>query len=226
MRISTVVVAAGEGRRFGADKPFAELRGKTILDWSLASFQDHELVSEIVLVLKEKAAGLDFSRRYSKISHVVRGGPRRQDSVEAGFRRLDPEREPIVLIHDGVRPLVDTDLIARIAVAAADRGAAVPGLAVEDTIKRIIKGKVKETVPRADLMKIQTPQGFRYPVLAAALKWGRERHETATDEAVLAEQAGFPVYMVPGEKANIKITEPEDLRFAEVWLEYSDRSRL
>lgn len=226
MRVSSVIVAAGVGRRFGGDKPFAELKGKTVLDWSLEPFQEHKMVSEIVLVLKDETSGLDFSRRYPKISHVVRGGRRRQDSVEAGFRRLDPEQAAIVLIHDGVRPLVNPGLIERIAAAAAERGAAVPGIPVEDTIKRIINGKVKETIPRADMMKIQTPQGFRYPVLAAALKGRREINETATDEAVLVEQAGFPVYVVPGEKANIKITEPEDMQFAEAWLEYSDRSGL
>jgi len=226
MKVSTIVVAAGDGRRFGADKPFVDLGGKAVLDWSLEAFQDHEMVSEIILVLKDETAGHDFTRRYSKISQVVRGGLRRQDSVDAGFRGLDPERTLIVLIHDGVRPLVGAGLIARIAAVAADRGAVVPGLPVEDTIKRIVNGKVEETVQRTGLMKIQTPQGFRYDVLASALDWGRDRNQAATDEAFLAEQAGFPVYMIPGEKANIKITEPEDLILAEVWLEHSDRSRL
>lgn len=226
MRASVIVVAAGAGRRFGSDKTLAVLGGKTVLDWSLESFQNHQDVFEIVLVLKDETIGLDFARRYSKISHVAAGGCRRQDSVEAGFRRLNPDPASIVLVHDGVRPLVGAGLIGRIAAAAADHGAVVPVLPVEDTIKRVEKDMVGETVPRTNLMRAQTPQGFLYPILASALDWGRDQNQTATDEAFLAEQAGFPVHVVPGEKGNIKITEPEDLALAEVWLEYSGRSRL
>lgn len=226
MRISVIVVAAGAARRFGSDKTQAVLGGKTVLDWSLRSFQNHVDVLEIVLVLKDETTGPDFARRYPKISHVVRGGRRRQDSVEAGFRRLNPAPASIVLVHDGARPLVGAGLIGRIAAAAAEHGAVVPVIPVEDTIKRIANETVCETIPRANLMRIQTPQGFRYAVLASALEWGRDQNQNATDEAFLAEQAGFPVHVVPGEKANIKITEPEDLEIAEVWLEYSDRSRI
>ena len=113
-RTAAVIVAAGSGARFGGPKQFALLGGRPLVDWSCEAFQTHPRVDDIVLVLPEPRPERITSRRFSKIVDVVSGGARRQDSVRAGFDRLDPARTGFVLVHDGARPLVSADLIDRV----------------------------------------------------------------------------------------------------------------
>lgn len=218
-RVSAIIVAAGKGKRFGSSKQFALLKGKSVLDWCLEKFEANKSVAEIILVLRDENLRGKYIGRYHKIAAVARGGERRQDSVLSGLRRIDPEKADIVLVHDGVRPLVEQDLINRVIAAAQEKGAAVPAIPIEETIKLIEKQEVRQTLDREKLFRIQTPQGFTYGILKHALDKAREDNFYGTDEASLVERTGKRVAVVAGEPKNIKITTREDLKIAEALLE-------
>lgn len=217
-RVSVIVVAAGEGKRFGGAKPYALLKGKPILEWSLEAFEAHENVDEVILILRDDSRKKDYSARYTKIVSVARGGEKRQDSVLAGFRQIDPTKAEIVLVHDGVRPLVSSELIGRIIEAVQEKGAAVPVIPLKDTVKRVDGQEVKQTLEREKLFRVQTPQGFDYSVLKTAFDQAGKEDFYGTDEAVLVERTGKRVYVVQGDPRNIKITTPEDIKIAEAFL--------
>ncbi len=218
-KVSAIVVAAGAGRRFGSAKQFALLRGKTVLEACLEAIAGHPEVDEIVLVLPAGESGAQYRERWSKIVAVVRGGEKRQDSVAHGFARLGSGPADLVLVHDGVRPLVSREVISRVISRAGETGAAVAAVPVEDTIKEAAGGFVVRTLERDNLQHIQTPQAFRYKVLDGALRRAREDGFYGTDEAALVERTGHPVAVVPGDRRNIKITTAADLKIAEAWLE-------
>lgn len=217
--VTAIIVAAGEGRRFGFSKQFALLGGKPVLDRCLEIFEAHKNVAAIVLVLKDVGLKKEYLQRFKKIVAVAKGGKRRQDSVFSGFSQVDPEKTEIVLVHDGVRSLVSEDLIDRVIEAARQAGAAVPAIPVEDTIKLVEGDEVSRTLEREQLFRIQTPQGFSYPILKEALDRARKENFYGTDEASLAERIGKKVFIVPGDNKNIKVTTPEDLKIAEALLE-------
>lgn len=217
--VTAIIVAAGEGKRFGSAKQFAHLKDKPVLDWALEAFEAHMKVAEIIMVVKEDWLREKYQSRYKKLTSVVRGGERRQDSVMAGFSLVDPEKTSIVLIHDGVRPLVGKDLITRIIEGVNQEGVAIPAIAVGDTIKQVKGERVIRTLDRESLFRIQTPQGFSYSILAEALKRAKEDDFYGTDEASLVERIGEEVYVVEGDTRNLKITTPEDIQIAEALLE-------
>jgi 2-C-methyl-D-erythritol 4-phosphate cytidylyltransferase len=216
---SAIIVAAGAGTRFGEPKQFAYLRAKPVLEWTLERFQAHPGIGALVLVLPDESDFKHYRLRYPKIVEIVRGGERRQDSVWQGFRILSVADPEIVLVHDGARPLVPADLISRVIETARADGAAVPVLAVEDTVKEVRDGKISATVDRTHLVRAQTPQGFRYDVLKKALDAARHARFTGTDEAALVERIGLPVTAVAGDPRNIKITTPVDIPLAEALLD-------
>lgn len=219
MYVSAVIVAAGQSRRFGSLKQFAPLKGKSVLAWSVRAFDEHPRVSEIILVLADEKQGRKFKNAFPKISTVAKGGVRRQDSVFEGFRRIDPRRADIVLVHDGARPLVTEDLIQRIIEKTEARGAAVPVIPLDDTVKETAGGEILRTLDRAALVRVQTPQGFSYNLLKRALEKAKRDGAFGTDEAALVERLGAKVFTVPGDPKNIKITTPWDFKMAEALLE-------
>ncbi len=218
-KVTAIIVAAGEGRRFGSAKPFARLKGRAVLDRTLAVFETHPEVDEIILVVREESVEEASGVRPGKVAAVVGGGPRRQDSVRLGFERLSCGPEDIVLVHDGVRPLAGGELISRVIAKARECGAAIPVVPVEDTIKEAAGGVVIRTLERGHLCRVQTPQGFSREVLGRALQRAREDEFSGTDEAGLVERTGHPVAVVAGDARNIKITSPGDIKIAEAFLE-------
>jgi 2-C-methyl-D-erythritol 4-phosphate cytidylyltransferase len=192
-----VVVAAGSGTRFGKPKHAVELEGRPLFEWARATLL--EAGCRGVVVVGDVPGG-------------VAGGPRRRDSVAAGLSELPPEAD-LVLIHDAARPLASVRLAQRVIVRlrGGDVAAVVPAVAVRDTVKRVEGDVVVETVPRDDLVAVQTPQGFVLADLRAAHAAG---DEDATDDAALIERFGGRVVTVPGEPSNLKITYPDDLRLA------------
>jgi 2-C-methyl-D-erythritol 4-phosphate cytidylyltransferase len=214
-RTAAVIVAAGAGSRFGGAKQFAVFGGRPLFEWSCDVFQAHPGVDDIVLVLPEARTRIPDPGRFSKMIDVVPGGERRQDSVAAGFARLDPERTGFVLVHDGARPLLRPDLIDRVLGEAKKTGAAVPVVPPEDTIKEILDGRILRTLDRGRLGRVQTPQGFAYDVLRRALARAAADGFAGTDESGLVERLGVPVAAVDGDPRNLKITTPLDLIFAE-----------
>jgi 2-C-methyl-D-erythritol 4-phosphate cytidylyltransferase len=216
---SAIIVAAGVGTRFGEPKQFAYLKGKPVLEWTLERFQAHPEVDALILVLPDDDGLKHYGMRYPKVVDCVRGGERRQDSVWQGFRLLDAAAPEVILVHDGARPLVAADLVSRVIAAARADGAAVPVLAIEDTIKEVRDGRVARTVDRTVLARAQTPQGFRFEVLKKVLEAARRDRFYGTDEAALAERLGIPVTAVAGDPRNIKITTPVDMNIAEALLD-------
>lgn len=218
-RISAIIVAAGEGKRYGSSKQTAMLKGKTVLDRCLETFETHKNISEIILVLNDKEQGQQYLDKYRKISAVIGGGKERQDSVKAGFGLIDPDTADIVLVHDGVRPLVNPDLIDRVIDKTREKGAAIPVIPVVDTIKRVEGEKILCTVDRKKLFRVQTPQGYDHGILRKALENVDKNNYNGTDEAFLVEKMGNAVFVVAGDTRNIKITTPKDIRIAEAFLE-------
>jgi len=215
MQVSAIIAAGGAGRRLGNAKPkqLLDIGGGSMLSHSLRAFLDHPRVSEVVLVKPAGPLALLLADLSSTQKlRTVDGGPRRQDSVANGFEAADIRSE-VILIHDAARPFVTADLISRTIDAAAEHGAAIAALPSRDTVKRVDGGVIVDTIPRESIYLAQTPQGFRRDVLAAAVRLGREGIE-ATDEAGLAERAGFRVHVVDGDSGNVKITTEDDLMAA------------
>ena len=217
-RVTALIVAAGEGRRFGGPKPFALLGGRPILERCIDAFENHEGVDAIVLVLAGRDVGEGFAGRFRKVVAAVAGGPRRQASVRNGFNAVHGSGRDIVLIHDGARPLAGSALIGRVIDEASRSGAAVPVLPLEDTVKEVRDSAVVRTHDRTAIFRAQTPQGFFYEVLEEAFAAAERDAFSGTDEAMLVERTGRLVAAVAGDPRNIKITTPLDLKIAEVLL--------
>lgn len=217
-RAGAVILAAGVSRRMGFDKMMADLGGMPVLARTVAVFEACPEVQQIVLVMGsdnlEWGKSLVTRFRWTKVSRVCVGGTHRQDSAIRGLRELHGCRW--VAIHDGARPLVDRDIIARGLKEAAQTGAAIAAVPVKDTIKVVDhKGFIASTPSRATLWAAQTPQVFRYDLIVGAYE---RLAEEVTDDAQALELAGLPVKVYMGSYDNIKITTPEDLEVADVVL--------
>jgi 2-C-methyl-D-erythritol 4-phosphate cytidylyltransferase/2-C-methyl-D-erythritol 2,4-cyclodiphosphate synthase len=222
MYVTAIIAAGGRGRRLGGARPkqLLALDGRTMLERSIEAFLAQPSIDEVVVALPPDVA-LDPPRGLRaapKPLRMVAGGARRQDSVSNAFAAAAPASD-LFVIHDAARPFVSADLIGRTIEAAAAHGAAIAAIAASDTVKRVRPpdpasagaGRVvQETLDRESIFLAQTPQGFRRDVLAAAVALGQSDVE-ATDEATLAERAGYAVHVVAGEAGNIKITTAEDL---------------
>lgn len=217
MRVAAIIAAGGRGLRAGGGVPkqLRSIGGRTLLELALAPFDRSARVGEIVVVLPPALAadppvGLQAVETPLR---VVAGGRRRQDSVAAGLDAVG-DAASLVLVHDAARPFCSRALIGRVIDAAAEAGAAVPAVRATDTVKRSADADghavVAATLPRERIHLAQTPQGFRADVLRAAVALGR-RGVDATDEALLAERAGYTVRLVEGDPENVKVTTPADL---------------
>lgn len=228
MRVAAIIPAAGLGRRMQHDTPktYLHLAGKPILIHTLEVFEKVPEVHEVVVVVHPE--DLEFCQEevieaypLKKVLRLVPGGKERQDSVYNALRVLwkHAKELDIILVHDGVRPLVDPAQVGKVVAAARRHGGAVLGIPCQDTLKRInARGEVQGTVDRRELWQIQTPQAFRAALLWRAYQEAMERGFYATDEAALVEALGETVVVVPGSPLNLKITTPDDLKIAEAIL--------
>ena len=202
----TIIVAAGSGERFGAPKQLLPFGAARVVDHAVATAA---AVSEGVVVVVPPNSSWTVEGAV-----MVPGGATRSESVRGGLGAI-PDAADIVLVHDAARPLATRPLFERIVAAVRDGAdGAVPGLTMSDTVKRVDHDVVVETVPRAALVTVQTPQGFRASVLRAAYAGGAE----GTDDASVVEAMGATVVVVAGERDNFKITEPGDLERAKTVL--------
>jgi 2-C-methyl-D-erythritol 4-phosphate cytidylyltransferase len=219
VKVAAVIVAAGDSQRMdGIDKAMASLGGRPVLARVIDTFQNCDKVDQIIVVMNSKNIGqakmLVAQEKWNKVTDVVVGGKRRQDSVMEGLKKL--KQCEWIIIHDGARPLMRADLIVKGLDAAKETGAAAPAVPVTDTIK-FIKGSdiVVQTLPRENLRAVQTPQVFRFDVVQNTYKFAAGDY---TDDASQVEKAGFKVKLFPGARDNIKITTKDDLAIAEVLL--------
>ena len=225
-QVCTLIPAAGKGHRMqrAVKKPYIELAEKPILSHTIQRFEQNSAVDAIFVIVDET----DFAACYAtvlepyaftKVQRLVAGGATRQESVQNGIRAL-PVDTDFVIVHDGVRPFVTDETIFACLAAADKYGAAIAAVPVKDTIKVANPDSfVLETPTRERLWAVQTPQVFRKSLLIEAHQMAEQRQLTATDDAALVEQLGFPVKLVRGNYENLKITTPVDLQIAAVLLE-------
>jgi 2-C-methyl-D-erythritol 4-phosphate cytidylyltransferase/2-C-methyl-D-erythritol 2,4-cyclodiphosphate synthase len=221
-KVAAVVVAAGRGYRAGGDMPkqYRAIAGEPVIRPTLTAFLRHPQVDAVQPVIhpddadafRAATAGLD------NLLPPVPGGATRQASVRAGLQALRAAAPELVLIHDAARPFLSGDLISRAIAAAKQHGAAVPAIAITDTVKQIdAQDMISETLDRSRLRTVQTPQAFAYDLIVAfhgrAAAAGREDF---TDDAALAEWAGHRVNAFPGESTNVKLTTNDDFERAEM----------
>jgi len=214
-----LIVAAGRGERAqtGAatapPKQYQALGGRPVLRWAVEAFLAHKDISGVQMVIRDQ----DRSHYDSAVAGLalrppVPGGTTRQESVRRGLEALATSRPDRVLIHDGARPLVSGPLISRVVGALDSAEAAVPLIALADTLRRkTAQGYAIQ--PREDLFRAQTPQGFRFPAILDAHR--KFAAETVTDDFALAERAGMSLATVVGEEINLKLTTPEDFTLAQ-----------
>lgn len=217
---TVILVAAGKSERMGqnTDKAFLSLGSKPVVAWSLLAFEQCPDIDQIVLVVRKDqvlaAKSVVQMFGISKIRSIVAGGSRRQDSVLSGMKEMDPETR-IVIVHDGARPCVASELISETIKCAKRNGCGIAASRVWDTIKYVERGAtVDHTVDRAKLWAVQTPQAFNAGLLQRAYRAVEEQKVTVTDEASAVELIGEPVRLVEWPRPNIKITTAEDLPLA------------
>ena len=219
MKVGAIIPAAGRGKRIGASVPkqFLEIQGEPLLHHTLTVFAYCKLISYVILVMPRAdvdEVGKDWLNKYEIVREVVVGGEQRQDSVYNGFNSLE-EKTDIVVVHDGVRPFTTSQMITATVEGAQQYGAAITAIPVSDTVKQVVDGFVKQTIPREGLWRVQTPQAFQYGLLQKAFKKAKEDSYYGTDEGALIEYIGKGVKIVPGSELNIKITRKEDLALGE-----------
>jgi 2-C-methyl-D-erythritol 4-phosphate cytidylyltransferase/2-C-methyl-D-erythritol 2,4-cyclodiphosphate synthase len=211
-----VIVAAGRGTRFGGALPkqYLALGGASVLRHAVAAFAEHPRITDVQVVIRDEDRALfDEAVAGLAVMPPVPGGAERQDSVRLGLEALVPHDPALVLIHDGARPFPDAALIERV-IDALDRApAAIPGLPVGDTLKRVEDGRVRDTIDRAQLWRAQTPQGFHFRAILGAHR--EAVGKVLTDDSAVAEAAGMIPVTVPGSEDNLKVTTAQDLAAAE-----------
>lgn len=224
MRYEVVLPAAGSGKRMGAghNKLFLQLAGKPILMHTLTVFEEDANCTGIWLAVKpeERSTIEEMIAQYgiTKVKGLPDGGEERQHSVHSCIKEM--EQVEIVLVHDAARPFVTHTIIHKLAQMAKAKGAAIAGVRAKDTMKKVRGTLITETIDRDSLWMIQTPQAFRFDLLAAAEDVAEKVGFLGTDEAMLVERLGHEVHIVESSYENVKMTTKEDLIFGEAILRH------
>jgi 2-C-methyl-D-erythritol 4-phosphate cytidylyltransferase len=218
--ISAIIVCGGKGKRMGTKIPkqFLKIKKMEIFMYSVTVFQKLKEIKKIIVVVPKNYVRLTqkILKKY-KVENgtVIEGGKERFNSVYNGL--LEAKGSSIVLVHDGVRPVITRSLVKRVLKGAVKYGACIPVIPVNETLKRISKDEIK-TLNRNEHFLSQTPQGFKYDLLLKAYNNVIKNGIKITDEAMAVELLGHPVRVVEGDRKNIKITYKEDLKIAETYI--------
>lgn len=225
MKTVAIIPAAGMGRRMGAEinKQYLLLAGRPILAHTIELFQNADFIDEIypVIPLNE----IDYCREqivekfgFTKVKRIIAGGKERQNSVFNALQQIDCNPDDVVVIHDGVRPLVPLAAVRRSIELALESEGAVVAVPAKDTIKVVNDGFIDSTPPRESLWLAQTPQSFRFGIIKNAHELAANDGFIGTDDSSLLERLDKTICLVEGDYRNIKITTPEDLILAEAFL--------
>jgi 2-C-methyl-D-erythritol 4-phosphate cytidylyltransferase/2-C-methyl-D-erythritol 2,4-cyclodiphosphate synthase len=213
VKVAALIVAAGRGHRAGGPLPkqYLDLNGEAILRHAAKAFIDSGLVDIVQVVIHPDDRPLyDDSVAGLALAEPCGGGASRQESVRLGLEALAADKPDLVLIHDAARPFVSARLIRSIVEALSNYEAVIPALAVTDTIKQVDGSLITGNIDRDTLRRAQTPQGFRYGMILDAHRALADVADL-TDDAAVAERAGYGVHVVDGDERNIKVTTPEDV---------------
>jgi len=232
MKTIAIIAAGGQGKRIESrlwrdegklPKQFLTLKDRPILAHTVEKFERCELIDEIILVVPEDY--LEYCSQkvvdkygFKKVRKVISGGKERQDSVYSGLKAC-PNNTSIVVIHDGVRPLISHDKICQSIKMCQEKKAVVLAVPVKETVKRVEYGKIVTTLDRTKLWLTQTPQTFEYKLILDAYEKARKDNFIGTDDSALVERLGREVAILEGDYKNIKITTIDDLQVAERLLE-------
>jgi 2-C-methyl-D-erythritol 4-phosphate cytidylyltransferase/2-C-methyl-D-erythritol 2,4-cyclodiphosphate synthase len=228
MSVTALIVAAGRGLRASGSnkmipKQYLPIAGVPMLTRTISAFADHPAVDDIIVVIHPDDTGLYESAAMhfaARLRPPVPGGPHRQDSVRFGLEALAANPPDRVLIHDAARPFVDADLVGRVIGSLDTHVGALPCLPVTDTLTRASAGRVTGTLPREELWRAQTPQGFHFDVILAAHRAAaKEAAAPFTDDAGIAEWYGLDVALVEGSETNRKLTSAQDIASADEMLQ-------
>ena len=218
MVCAALITAGGLGKRMGspAPKQYLELNGRPVLAWTLLAFETHPVIDFIIFTVPPGDEDYCMEKivkpyRFQKVRNIVAGGNDRQASVRHGLEKL--VKTDFIVIHDGVRPLVSADTIARSIETAKTYGAAVACVPVTETVKKRI-GQYVNTISRTDLLLAHTPQTFQSRLIIDAHRKALEDGFIGTDDAMLVERLGHPVVAIEDSDENIKITTPADMVLA------------
>lgn len=229
-----LIPAAGMGKRMGSsiNKQYLHLDGMPIVARTISVFEQSPLIDAIYLVIP--AEEIPYCRehvveayRFGKVVEIIPGGKERQHSVMNGLRgmRKHTSDNDVILIHDGVRPLISEDVLRESIVAASTCDGAVVAVPVKDTIKSVDNTTITGTPDRTTLWQAQTPQTFRYSVIYSAHMAAEADNYLGTDDSSLVERTGGHVRIVRGDYRNIKLTTPEDLILAEAFFASAQHAR-
>lgn len=245
-RWTLIIPAAGKGLRYGANgaaKQFLQVAGRSLLTHTINKALSIAEITTIVIAVSENVLSSTrelLARECASTSEdasggsqtldahilnntldprilLIAGGETRQESVALALNTINEDSADLVFVHDAVRPLASADLYRRVARCAAENGAAIPCLALTDTIKEVANGTVVSTPLRDHYRRAQTPQAFQTDILLRAHAYAIEHQFEGTDDASLVENLGISVFCVSGEETNIKVTTPSDLRLVE-WI--------
>ena len=240
MRVFVILPAAGLGTRMAAGsvsgaapKQFLELRGTPILIHTLRAFTELPSVVGVYVAVRKaevpRLRSLLAAHQVGGKVHIVEGGDTRQSSVANALAAVEGQEMDVVLVHDGVRPLIDSATITRTIEAVERHGAAIVALPAVDTIKQVERTAhgaiITSTIPREYVVQAQTPQGFRLGLLRRAFAEAEADGFLGTDESSIVERAGAQVTVVAGTPENLKITQQGDLDLAEFYLAQREKAR-
>jgi 2-C-methyl-D-erythritol 4-phosphate cytidylyltransferase len=229
LQYEVVLPAAGSGKRMGAgqNKLFLQLAGKPILVHTLLVFEQDSNCTGIWLAVKdeerEMIQALLDEHRITKVKGLPTGGQERQHSVHSCIKEM--KNVGIVLVHDAARPFITEPIIKQLAETAYFQGAAIAGVRVKDTMKVVRDGIIEETIDRELLWSIQTPQAFRFDLLAEAEDVAEKVGFLGTDEGMLVERLGHKIHVVESSYENVKMTTKEDLLFGEAILANRNKNK-
>lgn len=213
-KIIVIIPSAGSGKRMGKteNKLLIKIGSETVIEKTVDKFENNEWIDEIIIITDDEKIK-NICSKYSKVIRFAVGGKQRQDSV---YNAIDliTDQNSIVLIHDGARPFVSDEIIKNNIIVASEFGACVTAIKSKDTIKKVKKDSVDETLNRDELINVQTPQSFDYKIIKKAYEFYKETKIETTDDSTMVELLGVKIKVVDGSYNNIKITTKEDIEFA------------
>lgn len=218
MKNYAIILASGTGKRFQSDLPkqFAKINGKTILEYSIETFEKSAFIDKIIVVIapdyKNLATEIIQNNGYKKMAKIINGGKERKDSSYIGVNAVE-DNEANVFIHDCARPFVSEDIIKRCAQALNKYIAVAPAIKSSDTIITVKYDLITSIPPRDTIMRIQTPQCFRLSLIKKAHELSKDDNDFTDDCGLVLKHNLTDIHIVEGAENNIKITYPQDINF-------------